>query len=78
MPFTTVFLVPSGLKRSCRTLRRDRTAVIEPHRTFSGWLGVFLDTLGENNGDWAEVTAIVEDAYRCVAPKQLIAELDKR
>lgn len=46
--------------------------------TFSGWLGVFLDTLGENNGDWAEVTAIVEDAYRCVAPKQLIAELDKR
>jgi hypothetical protein len=39
---------------------------------------VFLDTLGENNGDWAEVTAIVEDAYRCVAPNQLIAELDKR
>lgn len=45
---------------------------------FSGWLGTFLDTSGVNRVDWAEVAAIVEDAYRMVAPKQLIAELDRR
>jgi hypothetical protein len=45
---------------------------------FSGWLGVFLDTSGENNVDWDEIAAILEDAYRNVAPKRLIVELDNR
>lgn len=27
--------------------------------------------------DWREVAAIIEDAYRQVAPKMLIAQLDK-
>jgi hypothetical protein len=45
--------------------------------TFSGWLGVYLDTGGRNNVDWNEIAAILEDAYRNVAPKQLVAELDK-
>ena len=46
--------------------------------TFSDWLGVFLDTSGENKVDWNEVAAILEDAYRNVAPKELVAELDNR
>jgi hypothetical protein len=46
--------------------------------TFSSWLGVFLDTSGENKVDWDEIAAILEDAYRNVAPKMLIAELDYR
>jgi hypothetical protein len=46
--------------------------------TFSGWLGVFLDTSGENKVDWDEIAAILEDAFRHVAPKKLIAELDNR
>lgn len=46
--------------------------------TFSGWLGVFLDTSGQDRVDWDEIAAILEDAYRCVAPKRLIAELDER
>lgn len=46
--------------------------------TFSGWLGVFLDTSGENAVNWDEVAAILEDAFRMVAPKRLIAELDNR
>ncbi len=46
--------------------------------TFSGWLGVFLDTTGTNKVDWREITAILEDAYRTVAPKNLVAELDHR
>ncbi len=39
-----------------------------------GWLGVYLDVAV----DWDEVAAVVEDAYRCVAPKKLLAEVDAR
>jgi hypothetical protein len=46
--------------------------------TFSGWLGVFLDTPGETKADWEEIAAILEEAFRNVAPKKLIAELDNR
>ncbi len=45
---------------------------------FSGWLGVYLDTAGKHEVDWSEVDAIVKDAYRHVAPKALVAELDSR
>ncbi len=44
--------------------------------TFSDWLGVYLDTKGRIKIDWNEVAAIVEDAFRIVAPKSLIAELN--
>ncbi len=37
-----------------------------------GWLGVRLDVAP----DWTEVEEIVRDAYRQVAPKKLVAELD--
>jgi hypothetical protein len=46
--------------------------------TFSSWLGVFLDTSGENRVDWDEIAALLEDAFRLVAPKRLIPELDRR
>jgi len=38
---------------------------------------VYLDTTGRNNVDWNEVAAVVKDAYRTVAPKALVAELDR-
>jgi len=51
----------------------------EPERFFRppyvghrGWLGVRLDV----DVDWAEIDRIVRDAYRLVAPKSLIAQLD--
>lgn len=44
--------------------------------TFSPWLGVYLDTAGTNRVDWNEIAAIIEDAYRDVAPSRLIAQLD--
>ena len=44
--------------------------------TFSGWLGVFLDARGENAVDWDEMATLLQDAFRTVAPKTLIAELD--
>ncbi len=40
---------------------------------FRDWVGVFLDT---SKVDWDEIAAILEDAFRTVAPKKLIAELD--
>ena len=37
----------------------------------SGWVGMWLD----GNVDWIHVSQILEDAYRLVAPKRLLAEL---
>lgn len=37
-----------------------------------GWLGVYLDV----PVDWDEIADLVEDAYRVVAPRRLVAELD--
>lgn len=37
-----------------------------------GWLGVRLD----GDVDWPEIAELVEDAYRTVAPRSLIAALD--
>jgi hypothetical protein len=45
--------------------------------TFSGWLGVYLDTAPMKKADWDEVARILEDAYRNTAPKSLIAWLDR-
>ncbi|HEV7978672.1 MmcQ/YjbR family DNA-binding protein [Amycolatopsis sp.] len=51
----------------------------EPERFFRppyvghrGWLGVRLDV----DVDWAEIERIVADAYRMIAPKSLIAQLE--
>jgi hypothetical protein len=51
----------------------------EPERFFRppyvggrGWLGVRLDV----DLDWDEIAGICEDAYRVVAPKQLVARMD--
>jgi hypothetical protein len=45
---------------------------------FSDWLGVYLDLPGDSRVDWKEIAAIVKDAYRIVAPKHLVAELEGR
>jgi hypothetical protein len=53
----------------------------EPDRYFRppyvgprGWLGVWLDV----PVDWDEIADLVDEAYRAVAPKRLIADLDAR
>jgi len=38
-----------------------------------GWLGVRLD----GAVDWAEIDELCEDAYRVVAPKRLVQQLDQ-
>lgn len=43
-----------------------------PYVGFRGWLGVRLDV----EVDWDEVAMLVEDAYRLVAPKTLVRQLE--
>ncbi|WP_026423077.1 MmcQ/YjbR family DNA-binding protein [Actinokineospora inagensis] len=45
-----------------------------PYVGHRGWLGVYLDV----DVDWAEIAEIVDEGYRVIAPKQLVAELDAR
>ena len=43
-----------------------------PYVGHRGWIGVRMD----GDVDWDEVEAICTDAYRCIAPKALVAKLD--
>ena len=63
---------PPGVQGALVTEEPDRFFVpaYVGHR---GWLGVRLD----RELDWDEVAGIVEDAYRLVAPKKLVTELDR-
>jgi hypothetical protein len=45
-----------------------------PYVGHRGWIGVRLD----RDPDWEVVAGILEDAYRTIAPKTLIAILDAR
>jgi hypothetical protein len=45
-----------------------------PYVGHRGWLGVYLDV---PDVDWAEVGEIVVEAYRTVAPKTLVARLER-
>jgi hypothetical protein len=47
---------------------------VPPYVGYRGWLGVRLDV----EVDWDEIATLVEDAYRMVAPKRLVIELDGR
>jgi hypothetical protein len=57
---------------------QEELVAAEPERFFRppyvggrGWLGVYLDV----EVDWTEIAEIITDAYRCVAPKKLVALL---
>lgn len=43
-----------------------------PYVGHRGWIGVRLDV----DVDWDEIAGIVEDAYRTIAPRKLVAELE--
>jgi hypothetical protein len=49
-----------------------RRFFVPPYVGHRGWLGVRLDI----EPDWGEIAGIVEDAYRLVAPKTLVKQLD--
>lgn len=64
---------PPGAQDEMVTNEPDRF-FIPPYVGGRGWLGVRLD----GPIDWNEIAAICTEAYRVVAPKKLIAELDQR
>lgn len=62
---------PDGMQEALVAAAPDRY-FRPPYVAHRGWLGVYLDV----PVDWSEIAAIVEDAYRAVAPKTLRAALD--
>lgn len=62
---------PLGVQDELVSQDPDRFFV-PPYVGHSGWIGVRLDV----DVDWDEISDIVEDAYRLIAPKRLVAQLD--
>jgi predicted DNA-binding protein (MmcQ/YjbR family) len=64
---------PPGAQQEL-TAARPKRIFRPPYVGHRGWLGVRLD----GPVDWAEIGELCEDAYRTVAPRKLVAELDAR
>jgi hypothetical protein len=62
---------PPGVQQDMVEQEPERFFV-PPYVGHRGWLGVCLD----QSPDWDEVAGIVEDAYRTVAIKRLLAQLE--
>ena len=52
--------------------REPERFFVPPYVGHRGWLGVRLDV----DVDWDEIAGILEEAYRLVAPKTLVTQLD--
>src|ERR1051325_3875221 len=46
---------------------------VPPYSGPKGWVGVWLD----NVKDWDEVAELIEESYRLIAPRKLVAQLDE-
>jgi hypothetical protein len=64
---------PVGAQQALIASDPDRFFV-PPYVGHRGWLGVWLDV----PLDWSEIEDLVVDAYRMVAPRALLDELDAR
>ena len=62
---------PAG-EQSARITSDPGRYFLPPYVGHRGWLGVYLDVPVE----WHDVAELVADAYRVVAPKRLVAQLD--
>jgi hypothetical protein len=62
---------PAGVQEEMVAMKPERF-FRPPYVGHRGWLGVRLD----GRIDWAEIAEICRDAYREVAPKMLVAQLD--
>jgi hypothetical protein len=72
---------PAPVRAQEEMVRSDPERFFKPPTSargvFADWLGVYIDRITDSKADWDEVTAILIDAYRTVAPKELVAELDR-
>ena len=64
---------PDGAQETLVAAYPDRFFV-PPYVGHRGWLGVWLDV----PVDWDEIADLVGEAYRVIAPRRLVAELDAR
>ncbi|MEL7156192.1 MAG: MmcQ/YjbR family DNA-binding protein [Actinomycetota bacterium] len=62
---------PAGVQEQLVDTEPDRF-FRPPYVGHRGWIGIRLD----RQVDWDEIDEVVRDAYRCVAPKKLIALID--
>jgi hypothetical protein len=69
-----VCAAPPGAQQAMVAADPERFFV-PPYVGGRGWLGVYLDL--DEPVDWDDVADLVEDAYRVVAPKRLVVELDR-
>lgn len=46
---------------------------VPPYVGSKGWVGVYLDG---RSVDWAAIAGLVEQSWRCIAPKRLSAKLE--
>lgn len=45
---------------------------VPPYVGHKGWIGVYLDV----SLDWAELQDLIEESYRLIAPRRLVARLE--
>ena len=64
---------PPGARRELAAAAPDR--FFAPRFGGRDWVGMRLD-VNPDGPDWEEVGEVITDAYRQVAPKQLVARLD--
>ena len=71
--------VPPGVQQELVSTEPERffAPATSARGVFADWVGMYLDTAGKHRVDWEEVAALIEDAFRTVAPKTLVAELDQ-
>ena len=60
-----------GQRRELEAEPRFRAS---PHHGFRGWLTLALQP---GQIDWAEISQLLASAYRAVASKELVAEMDR-
>ena len=69
---------PLGAQEELVAIRPDRFFRPQPSASgvFANWVGVFLDRPRLTSSDWDQVSEILRDAYRTVAPGNLVRLLD--
>lgn len=67
-----VWCTATHMTQSLLVGRKPDRYFVPPYAGPSGWVGIYLD----KRPDWSEVGERLREAYRLVAPKKLLEQLD--